>query len=134
MKEASFHILRVGLAITFLWIGILIFRNPESWVGFIQPWAMGPLEVLPISIQDIVLGTAFFDVIIGFLLLVGYFTWLVALLASLHLMMVLLVSGINAITIRDIGLLSATLAIFINSFPGVKSLLRSLKINKTENL
>jgi hypothetical protein len=33
MIKTSFHILRVGLAITFLWIGVLIFKNPESWGG-----------------------------------------------------------------------------------------------------
>ena len=35
MNRTSFHILRVGLAVTFLWIGILILKNPEAWGGYL---------------------------------------------------------------------------------------------------
>jgi len=45
MKKTSFHFLRVGLAITFLWIGILIFKNPEAWGGYLEPWAVGLLPI-----------------------------------------------------------------------------------------
>jgi len=41
MDKASFHILRIGLAVTFLWIGVLILRNPEAWGGYMRPWAAG---------------------------------------------------------------------------------------------
>jgi len=114
MKKSSFHILRVGLAITFLWIGVLIFRNPEAWGGYLEPWAAG---LLPVSLSEAMIGTAILDIAIGALLLADIFTWLAALVGAIHLVIVLTVSGITDITVRDIGLLAGLIAIFIDSLP-----------------
>lgn len=114
MKTASFHILRVGMAITFLWIGILIFREPESWGLYLQPWAA---NLLPTSLESAMIGTAIFDIVVGFLFLIDVITWIAALFGSIHLVIVLTVVGINAITVRDIGLLTGTLALLLNAVP-----------------
>jgi uncharacterized membrane protein YphA (DoxX/SURF4 family) len=114
MIKTSFHILRVGVAITFLWIGVLIFKNPESWGGYLQPWAAG---LLPLPLEKAMIGTAILDILIGFFLLIDVLTWLAALLGAVHLIIVLAVSGITDITVRDIGLLVATLALMIDSLP-----------------
>ena len=114
MRPSSFHILRVGLAITFLWIGILIFKDPVGWGGYVQPWAA---NLLPISLKGVMIGTAIFDIVVGALLLIDYLTWLAALLGAFHLVIVLTVSGINAITVRDIGLFAAALALMIHAWP-----------------
>jgi len=55
MKVSAFHILRVGVAITFLWIGVLILREPEAWGFYLQPWAV---DLLPISLEKAMIGTA----------------------------------------------------------------------------
>ncbi len=102
------------MAITFIWIGVLILKSPESWGGYLHPWAV---NLLPISIEQALLGTAIFNIIIGVLLLIDLFTWVAAILGALHIAIVLTVSGISDITIRDIGLLSATIAIAIESLP-----------------
>lgn len=116
MKINAFHILRVGVAITFLWIGILIIKNPEGWSGLVQPWAAG---LLPVPLKLAMTATAILDISVGLVLLAGFLSWAAALVASAHLALVLTVTGINAITVRDIGLLAATIAIFINSFPKI---------------
>ncbi|MBI2042591.1 MAG: hypothetical protein HYT21_02520 [Candidatus Nealsonbacteria bacterium] len=108
MKGASFHIARIGTAITFLWIGILIFQNPAAWAGFIQPWAA---NLLPLPVETIMIGTAVFDLVIGFLLLIDFLSWQAALLGSLHLLLVLTVAGINVVTVRDIAILSGTVSL-----------------------
>jgi len=114
MNKTSFHILRVGLAITFLWIGILIFKQPEAWGGYLQPWAAG---LLPIPIKEAMIGTAVLDILIGAFLLFDFFVWFVALLGAIHLIIILTVSGITDITVRDIGILAAIIALVIDSFP-----------------
>src|SRR3989344_3350018 len=114
MSKTSFHILRVGLAVTFLWIGILIIKAPEAWGGFINPWV---LKLLPLSIKEMMLGTAALDIVIGTLFLFDKYVWLGALVAALHLLTVLGVSGINDVTVRDIAILSGTLALFFDSRP-----------------
>lgn len=114
MTRASFHILRVGVAITFLWIGILIFKEPLAWGAYLPLWVD---NLLPFSLETAMISTAILDILIGFFLLIDYLTWQAAFLGSLHLAIVLVVSGINAITVRDIGLLAATISLFISSLP-----------------
>lgn len=77
------------------------------------PWAA---KLLP-SVKAAMIGTAFLDLTVGGLLLVDIATWFAALLGTIHLAIVLIVTGINAITIRDIGLLGGTLALLISSLP-----------------
>lgn len=114
MTKAGFHILRVGLGITFLWIGILIFKQPEAWGGYLKPWAAG---LLPLSLSQAMIGTAILDIVIGFLFLVDTLTWLVSIFAIIHLVIVLTVSGITDITVRDIAILASVIVIFFDSLP-----------------
>lgn len=114
MKNISRNILRIGLAATFLLIGILILKNPESWGGYLQPWAV---SLLPISLNQAIFHAAILDLIIGTLLFMNFLPWLAALVGSIHLVLVLIVSGITDITVRDIGLVSAALAVAIDSLP-----------------
>ena len=114
MKRISFHILRVGLAVTFLWIGILILRNPEAWGGYLQPWAAG---LLPIPLVQAMMGTAILDIAIGAFLLINFLPWIASLVGAVHIIIILAVSGITDITVRDIGILAGTLALMIDSLP-----------------
>jgi len=127
MSKTSFHILRVGSAITFLWIGILILKQPEAWMGYIAPWAA---NLLPMPIEQMMQGTAILDILIGALLLFDIWVWPAALLGSIHLVIVLGVSGITDITVRDIGILAATIALAVETTP--KSLIIRLKKKKYE--
>lgn len=113
MKKSAFHILRVGVAITFLWIGVLIFKDPAAWGGFLQPWAAG---LLPIPLEQAMIGTAILDILVGAVLLSGFFVWIAALVGSIHLIIVLTTVGINDVTVRDIGLLAAALALSVDDF------------------
>lgn len=114
MTKAGFHILRVGLGITFLWIGVLIFKQPESWGGYLNSWAV---ELLPVSISQAMIGIAVLDIVIGFLFLIDMFTWLASLLAIVHLVIILTVSGITDITVRNIAILAGAIVILIDSLP-----------------
>jgi uncharacterized membrane protein YphA (DoxX/SURF4 family) len=112
MKSASLSILRVGIGITFLWIGILIFRNPTGWGSLLLPWAIG---LLPGSLETVMIQTAIIDVAIGLLLLMNLWPWIAAFLASFHLLIVLITVGITEITARDIGLLAGSIALLLES-------------------
>lgn len=114
MKIVSFHILRIGLAVTFLWIGVFIFKNPEAWGGYLQPWAEG---LLPIPLAQAMFGTAILDIAIGIFLFINFLPWITALVGAVHLTVILIVSGITDITARDIGLLAGALAVMIDSLP-----------------
>ncbi len=126
MSKTGFHILRVGMAITFLWIGVLIFKEPQAWGGYLEPWAAG---LLPVPLAQAMIGTAVLDILIGFFLLIDSWVWLAALLAAIHIITVLTVSGITDITVRDIAILAGSLALLVEALPGnIKS-----KILKNKN-
>ena len=114
MNKISFHILRIGLAVTFLWIGVLILRNPAAWGGYMRPWAAG---LLPIPLAQAMTGTAILGIIIGAFLLINFLPRLTAIVGAIHLAVILIVSGITDITVRDIGLLTGMLALMIDSPP-----------------
>ena len=114
MSKISYHILRIGMAVTFLWIGIVILKEPEVWGGYIGSWA---IDLLPLPIKEIMIGTAILDIAIGVLFLVDSFVWIASLVASIHLIIVLIVTGITDVTVRDIGILATTLALMIETLP-----------------
>ena len=113
MNKTSYNILRVGMAITFLWIGLLIIKDPVGWSGYVAPWAG---NLIPFSMKAVMLFVGFFDILVGLLFLLDIFVLHAALAAVVHLFVVLAVAGINAITVRDIGLFSACLAIFFENY------------------
>lgn len=114
MRSASYHILRVGVAVTFLWIGVLILKQPEVWGGYIESWVV---RLLPISVIQMMILTAFLDIVIGIFLLIDSYVWLAALAGAIHLIIVLAASGITDITVRDIAILAGTLALMVDSLP-----------------
>lgn len=123
MNRASYHLLRVGLGITFLWVGVLIFREPDGWGGLVFPWIA---RLLPVPLHGTMLFVATIDAAVGLLLLLDVGTWFAAFLASAHLLMVLLGTGITDITVRDIGLLAAAIAI-LRETPTPALLLRQIR-------
>lgn len=114
MKNYAMAAIRIGLAITFLWIGVLIYREPETWGGFIQPWAAA---LLPVPLKTAMIGAAILDIAIGFFLLLNWFVFWASLLAFSHIALVLAVAGIDSITVRDIGLAGAALGLLLDSWP-----------------
>lgn len=117
MNKLSLHILRIGIGITFLWIGIMILKDPAGWGGFIKPWAR---DLLPIPTEKVMMNAAILDIAVGVVLLIGVFsftTWLASLFGSFHLLAVLIVSGIDSVTVRDIGILGGTIFLTLNHWP-----------------
>lgn len=117
MNRSAFHILRVGIAITFLWIGVLILKDPDVWGSLVNPWVV---QLLPTSLYSAMIGTAILDLIVGFLLLLDVLTLPVAVVGFGHIMIVLIAGGITLITVRDIGLGAALLALIVDSWPKKK--------------
>ncbi|MBI4135662.1 hypothetical protein HY477_02925 [Candidatus Uhrbacteria bacterium] len=129
MRNASLLVLRLSLAVTFVWIGFFIAQDPESWgTGFIKPWAQ---ELLPVPLLEIMKATAVLDIVVGLVLLSRKYGWIAGAVGSLHLLGVLIVAGVDAITIRDVGLLGATLAFTFATMP--ESVASKLKLTKTSN-
>ena len=100
-KEYSVMVVRVGLAFVFLWFGLNQIFDAESFFGYVPNWAMHNAFF---SVSTFVLFNGIFDSLLGFLLLTGFFTRVVASIATLHLLFIAFSLGYNDIAIRDVGL------------------------------
>jgi len=115
-KDYSIVILRIGLALVLLWFGINQVFYPDNFLGYLPPWAMPhPINMIhfpPIhmmhdtSIQTtaLIVSNGFYEIILGLVLLVGFYTRITAFIAGLHLLLIALSLGYNDIAIRDFGL------------------------------
>ena len=100
-KEYSIPVARIGLAFVFLWFGLSQIFDAESFFGYVPLWAVNnPL----LAVSTLVFVNGIFDSLIGFLLLIGFYTRIVALMAALHLLFIAFSLGYNDIAIRDVGL------------------------------
>ncbi|MEX1112323.1 MAG: hypothetical protein WEC84_02565 [Candidatus Andersenbacteria bacterium] len=97
-----------GLGIVFLWIGLDMLRHPESWIGFLpQNIPLGLARETALQINGVL------DVALGSLLILRWWQKLVAVIAAAHLIGIVVYNGIDAVLIRDIGLLGAALALAV---------------------
>jgi uncharacterized membrane protein YphA (DoxX/SURF4 family) len=92
-------LLRVGLGGVFLWFGIDKFVHPEIWLNYIPEWfPMLVSEGLFINLLGIV------ESLIGFFVLVGFYSQIAAGIAALMLVPIIFSLGYNELMVRDVGL------------------------------
>ena len=84
------------------------------------------LELIISNLRELI--DEILDIAIGAFLLFDFLPWLAALVGATHLVIVLTVSGITDITVRDIGLLVAALALMIDSLP--QEVLNKIRLQK----
>lgn len=101
-------VLRLGLAIVFLWFGLSQLVDGINWVSWVPEWAVNLLHLPPAMI---VLVNGLLEVIGGALLALNIWTRWVALALALHLLVITIEIGASAIGVRDFGLTAATFAL-----------------------
>lgn len=111
LQKYSPTILRIGLALVFLWFGVDQIIHPNAWLGFIPEWVV---DLSNISAPTIVFLNGLFEIVFGTALLFGIFTRFVAFLLFLHMADITLMVGFDSIGVRDFGLSIAMLSIWIN--------------------
>ena len=107
--EWGLTILRLGLAVVFLWFGFSQLFDGVAWVSWVPEWATA---LIPIPPAMIVLLNGLLEVILGTLLAANILVRPIALLLTLHLALITFEIGATAIGVRDLGLTLATLALF----------------------
>lgn len=111
----SHLLLKIGLAVVFLWFGIHKFIAPQYWINaWIPQWLPGILDNFGLSALNFIYINGVFEILVAVSLLTGVGVRVFALLASLFLLAVIStygLSGFNEIMVRDIGLLGAMLSV-----------------------
>ena len=92
----------------------MVLKDPEGWAAFIKPWV---IDLIPVPIAQFMIGTGVLDIAIGILLMFDTTLMIGSLLGTLHLITVLLGSGVNSVTVRDIAILTSVFSAFIESLP-----------------
>ncbi len=104
-------VLRIGMALVFLWFGFDQFLHTSAWTGFI-PDSM--ISISHLSATTLVYLNGVFELVFGTALLLGFYTRFVALLLALHLLDITYVVGYSSLGVRDFGLSIATISIWLN--------------------
>lgn len=104
-------ILRISLGLVFLFFGLGKFKG-DAYAKTTK--SLQIVKSLPILPDTTVLLIGSLEILIAILLLLGLYTRLASLLASLHLISILSIFGLTNIDIlRDIGLLGAAISLFL---------------------
>ena len=103
-------IIRLGLALVFLWFGISKVLQPDAWIAWLPQWT----EQLPISTTTQLFLQGIGEAVLGVLLLFGLFTRVAAAIAAILLVAVIVTIGFNDIAIRDLAILSIAIALVFN--------------------
>lgn len=109
-KDAAPIVLRVGLALVFLWFALQQLMSPDMWTAVVPDYVV---SISHLSAKTLVYFNGIFELVFGALLLFGLFTRVAALLLALHLIEIILSVGYGAIGVRDFGLCVATFASFL---------------------
>lgn len=107
-KITPSFVLRVGLGLTLIYAGAHIMGDTVTWSGFIPPWLyklMSPSLFLTIH------GIG--ELILGVLLLAGFFIPTISILTFLDMLSIMVFYGVDDISFRDFGLMMAALALFL---------------------
>jgi len=109
MEKWSQIALRVGLGLVMIWFALQQLRDPLPWVSYLPLWTKN----MPITQVTFIYLNGWFELTFGILLIAGFYTRIVALLLSLHMLGIVLTIGYNEIGVRDFGLAAALVSIFL---------------------
>lgn len=107
-------ILRIGLAVVFLWFGVDKFIQPQYWINAWVPQTV--IDVVGksgLSAQDFIHLIGILEVLIALSLITGFFARYFSAAGACFLVVVVLSSGFNEVLIRDIGLNGALIALAV---------------------
>ena len=107
-------VLRIGLAIVFLWFGIDKFIQPQYWLdAWVPQFVQDIVARAGMTGRDFVHLTGIFEVLVGLSFATGYFLRYFAIAASVFLVSIFAVHGFNEVMVRDIGLLGGLIALVL---------------------
>ena len=109
-KSLSTLILRLGIGIVFLFFGVDKFIHPEVWINWVSPRL---LYYFPFPQEVFIYLDGGLESVIGVMLILGFYTRIFALIASLLIVGILATVGVTDVTVRDIAILAGALSLVL---------------------
>ncbi len=106
-------VVRLGLAMVFLWFGSNQILNQEMWTSLIPEWVT---SFTGFDAATIVTLNGMSEIALAVLLAFGMYIRVVATLLFIHLVMIINELGLSAIGVRDVGLAFAMLAVALHGY------------------
>ncbi len=113
LEKYSKPILRIVMALVFLYFGFSQMYNPDAWTGFV-PQKL--IDISPFTANNLVMMNAMLELSLGIFLILGLYTRFSSLVLSLHLFGISfsIIPTSLPLAVRDFGLAFATLVVFLN--------------------
>jgi len=112
-------ILRIAFALMYFYSGMELILRPDPWQGYIPQWLANLITPI-VSLNSYLWLQGAGELAIAFLLVAWFLGRAAfrigAVLATVEMLAILAVVGINLVTFRDIGLLGGALALLVMSF------------------
>jgi uncharacterized membrane protein YphA (DoxX/SURF4 family) len=115
MKSFAPVLLRIGIALVFIWFGTQQFINTGMWVKMIPE---SVISMTGLTASTLVHFNGAFEIVFALCLLAGFFTRTVALLLGLHMLHITYIVGYGPTGVRDFGLALATISLFLYGVSG----------------
>ena len=111
LKTHAPVVLRYAMSLVIIWFSLQQFTNPGNWIAYVPDSVVTFLHTNPLTLVHF---NAWFELIFGIFLVLGWNTRLAAFLLALHLLDIMWVVGYGEIGVRDFGLAIATLVVCMN--------------------
>ncbi|MFT4308914.1 MAG: DoxX family membrane protein [Candidatus Woesearchaeota archaeon] len=111
LEYYSKAVLRIGISIVFLWLGVLQLTDSQLWKEYVPDIIIGIIANPELLV--VINGTV--HIVLGTLLLAGGFTRITAWALSANLIIILLGIGYDIIGILTLGMLAGTISIAMTS-------------------
>lgn len=111
LQTYASSVLRYAMAAVILWFSVQQFMHADAWTAYVPD---SVVAFSHLSATTLVYLNATFELVFGFLLLLGWQTRIVAFLLAAHLFDIMYVVGYGEIGVRDFGLATATFTIFMH--------------------
>ncbi|MEI6057661.1 MAG: DoxX family membrane protein [bacterium] len=109
LRNLAPSILRIGIALVFMWFGFQQLTDAASWLGYVPD---SVVSLSHLTVTTLVHFNGAFEVLFGLALILGLFTRTTALLLTLHMADIAFIVGYTSIGVRDTGLTIAAFSIF----------------------
>lgn len=124
-KIDTYYILRIGFGFSYLYSGSSMFLYPSKWYGFMPSWFSQELYQWGFTVSHYLKVQGILEVLAGFLFFMWFFDrflWgrrffqLMCFLVALQMALILVFTGLDPITFRDIVLMVSAIALLSMSF------------------
>ncbi len=110
--------LRLGLGAMYAYSGYDLIATPSHWYAFVPPWFSQILWTVGLDITTYLRLQGAVELLFAFVLLAWFMPRLavlwVAVISGLELLLILVFSGVDLITFRDIGVVGASAALAVS--------------------